>query len=184
VIIQPMARVPDIRMLPGELFAKFQTGFYADPVESEEVPKSICGDWYGYCCDLQGFPFFGDSKYAFVTIDGPIHQFVQELLSVEQELFDAVEVKTQRQQDWFDKLLKFASLPASAWNDERVFTDFSKHAAGIKDWIYDDIENPEENDAVSSGKGVLSAEHRLLESGPIVRDTWTQKLASLLARHR
>ena len=154
-----------------------------ESLESEEVPKSICGDWYGYCCDLQGFTF-RDTNYAFVTIDGPIHQFVQELLSVEQKLFDAVEVKTRRQQDWFDKLLKFASLPASAWNDEGVIRDFSRHAGGIKDWIYDDIETPEDNDVVSGGRGALNAGHRLLESGPIVRDTWTQKLASLLARHR
>jgi tetratricopeptide (TPR) repeat protein len=154
-----------------------------ESLELEVVPKSICGDWYDFCCGLQGFPF-GDTNYVFVRIEGLIYQFVQELLSVEQELLDAVEVKTRRQQEWFNELVKFASLPASAWNDERVFRDFSKHAAGIKDWIYDDIENPEDNDAVSSGKGTLNAGDRLLESGPIVRDTWTQKLASLLARHR
>lgn len=155
-----------------------------ESLKSEAVPSSICRDWYDDCCSIKESFFWGATDYAFVRIDGPIYQFVQELLSVERKYLDAVEVKTRRQQDWFDKLLKFASLPASAWNDERVFRDFSNHAAGIKDWIYDDIENPEDNDAVSSGKGALSAEHRLLESGPIVRDTWTQKLASLLARHR
>jgi ATP-dependent Lon protease len=31
-IILTMASVRDIPPLPGELFAKFQTGFYADPV--------------------------------------------------------------------------------------------------------------------------------------------------------
>jgi tetratricopeptide (TPR) repeat protein len=155
-----------------------------ESLKSLAVPRSICGDWYDYCCTLKESCFWGDTDYSFVRIEGPIFQVVQELLSVEQEYLNAVEVKTRRQQDWFDKLLEFASLPASAWNDERVFRDFSKHAARIKDWIYDDIENPEDNDAVSSGTGTLSAEHRLLESGPIVRDTWTQKLASLLARHR
>ena len=31
-ILLPMASVKDIPTIPGELFAKFQTGFYADPV--------------------------------------------------------------------------------------------------------------------------------------------------------
>jgi hypothetical protein len=79
-----------------------------ESLEFEEVPKSICGDWYDFCCDLQGFRF-GDTNYAFVEINGPIYQFVQELLSVEQELFDAVEVKTRRQQEWFNELVKIAS---------------------------------------------------------------------------
>ncbi len=30
----PMASVKDIPTIPGELFAKFQTGFYADPVDA------------------------------------------------------------------------------------------------------------------------------------------------------
>jgi len=152
-------------------------------LKSEAVPRSICGDWYGYCCDLQESSF-GDTDYAFVKIDGPIYQFVQELLSVEKEYLDAVEVKTRRQQDWFDELVKFASLPAPAWNDEGVFRDFSKHVGGIKDWIYNDIEDSEENNAVSGGAGDQNAGHRQLESRPGVRDIWTQKLASLLARHR
>jgi ATP-dependent Lon protease len=29
-----MARVKDIPTIPGELFANFQTGFYADPVDA------------------------------------------------------------------------------------------------------------------------------------------------------
>jgi predicted ATP-dependent Lon-type protease len=30
-LLLPMASVTDIPTIPGELFAKFQTGFYADP---------------------------------------------------------------------------------------------------------------------------------------------------------
>ena len=30
-ILLPMASVSDIPTIPGELFAKFQTGFYSDP---------------------------------------------------------------------------------------------------------------------------------------------------------
>ena len=30
----PMASVKDIPTIPGELFAKFQTGFYADPTDA------------------------------------------------------------------------------------------------------------------------------------------------------
>lgn len=33
-ILLPMASVRDIPTIPGELFAKFQTGFYADPVDA------------------------------------------------------------------------------------------------------------------------------------------------------
>jgi ATP-dependent Lon protease len=33
-ILLPMASVTDIPTIPGELFAKFQTGFYADPVDA------------------------------------------------------------------------------------------------------------------------------------------------------
>ena len=33
-ILLPMASVTDIPTIPGELFAKFQTSFYADPVEA------------------------------------------------------------------------------------------------------------------------------------------------------
>jgi ATP-dependent Lon protease len=33
-ILLPMASVKDIPTIPGELFAKFQTGFYADPVDA------------------------------------------------------------------------------------------------------------------------------------------------------
>jgi ATP-dependent Lon protease len=33
-ILLPMASVKDIPSIPGELFAKFQTGFYADPVDA------------------------------------------------------------------------------------------------------------------------------------------------------
>src|SRR6185295_19638828 len=32
-LLLPMASVKDIPTIPGELFAKFQTGFYADPNE-------------------------------------------------------------------------------------------------------------------------------------------------------
>ena len=33
-ILLPMASVGDIPTIPGELFAKFQTSFYADPVDA------------------------------------------------------------------------------------------------------------------------------------------------------
>jgi ATP-dependent Lon protease len=33
-ILLPMASVTDIPTIPGELFAKFQTSFYADPVDA------------------------------------------------------------------------------------------------------------------------------------------------------
>lgn len=33
-ILLPMASVKDIPTIPGELFAKFQTGFYSDPVDA------------------------------------------------------------------------------------------------------------------------------------------------------
>ena len=33
-ILLPMASVGDIPTIPGELFAKFQTGFYADPEDA------------------------------------------------------------------------------------------------------------------------------------------------------
>jgi ATP-dependent Lon protease len=33
-ILLPMASVGDIPSIPGELFAKFQTSFYADPVDA------------------------------------------------------------------------------------------------------------------------------------------------------
>jgi ATP-dependent Lon protease len=33
-ILLPMASVRDIATIPGELFAKFQTSFYADPVDA------------------------------------------------------------------------------------------------------------------------------------------------------
>jgi len=33
-ILLPMASVKDIPTIPGELFAKFQTSFYADPVDA------------------------------------------------------------------------------------------------------------------------------------------------------
>jgi ATP-dependent Lon protease len=33
-ILLPMASVIDIPTIPGELFAKFQTSFYADPVDA------------------------------------------------------------------------------------------------------------------------------------------------------
>ena len=33
-ILLPMASVGDIASIPGELFAKFQTGFYADPQDA------------------------------------------------------------------------------------------------------------------------------------------------------
>ena len=33
-ILLPMASVRDIPTIPGELFAKFQTSFYADPVDA------------------------------------------------------------------------------------------------------------------------------------------------------
>ena len=42
-ILLPMASVRDIPTIPGELFAKFQTGFYADPVDA--VFKALaCND--------------------------------------------------------------------------------------------------------------------------------------------
>jgi len=33
-LLLPMASVRDIATIPGELFAKFQTSFYADPVDA------------------------------------------------------------------------------------------------------------------------------------------------------
>jgi len=33
-ILIPMSSVGDIPTIPGELFAKFQTGFYSDPVDA------------------------------------------------------------------------------------------------------------------------------------------------------
>ena len=33
-ILLPMASVGDIPSIPGELFAEFQTSFYADPVDA------------------------------------------------------------------------------------------------------------------------------------------------------
>ena len=33
-LLLPMASVKDIPTIPGELFAKFQTGFFADPVDA------------------------------------------------------------------------------------------------------------------------------------------------------
>ena len=33
-LLLPMASVKDIPTIPGELFAKFQTGFYADPTDA------------------------------------------------------------------------------------------------------------------------------------------------------
>jgi ATP-dependent Lon protease len=33
-LLLPMASVGDIPSIPGELFAKFQTAFYADPVDA------------------------------------------------------------------------------------------------------------------------------------------------------
>lgn len=33
-ILNPMSSVNDIPTIPGELFAKFQTSFYADPVDA------------------------------------------------------------------------------------------------------------------------------------------------------
>jgi ATP-dependent Lon protease len=33
-ILLPMASVTDIPTIPGELFAKFQTSFYADPTDA------------------------------------------------------------------------------------------------------------------------------------------------------
>lgn len=33
-LLLPMASVKDIATIPGELFAKFQTGFYANPVDA------------------------------------------------------------------------------------------------------------------------------------------------------
>jgi ATP-dependent Lon protease len=33
-LLLPMASVRDIPTIPGELFAKFQTGFYSDPVDA------------------------------------------------------------------------------------------------------------------------------------------------------
>jgi ATP-dependent Lon protease len=33
-LLLPMSSVKDIPTIPGELFAKFQTAFYADPVDA------------------------------------------------------------------------------------------------------------------------------------------------------
>jgi len=33
-LLLPMASVGDIPSIPGELFAKFQTGFYSDPTDA------------------------------------------------------------------------------------------------------------------------------------------------------
>lgn len=33
-ILLPMSSVGDIATIPGELFAKFQTSFYADPIDA------------------------------------------------------------------------------------------------------------------------------------------------------
>jgi ATP-dependent Lon protease len=33
-ILLPMASVTDIPTIPGELFAKFQTSFYSDPIDA------------------------------------------------------------------------------------------------------------------------------------------------------
>ena len=33
-VLLPMASVTDIPTIPGELFAKFQTSFYSDPVDA------------------------------------------------------------------------------------------------------------------------------------------------------
>ena len=33
-LLLPMASVRDIPTIPGELFAKFQTGFYSDPTDA------------------------------------------------------------------------------------------------------------------------------------------------------
>ena len=33
-VLLPMGSVGDIPTVPGELFAKFQTGFYSDPVDA------------------------------------------------------------------------------------------------------------------------------------------------------
>ena len=159
-----------------------------ESLKSEAVPSSICRDWYDNCCSIKESFFWGATDYAFVRIDGPIYQFVQELFSIEKELLDSVEVKTKRHQDWFDKLVLFASLPASAWDDEVVFKDFLEHAEAIKDWGYDDIEDSEENNAIPGGEVEPDKRgggmNRKPESNPGIGDPWTQKLASLLARHR
>ena len=52
-----------------------------ESLKSEAVPSSICGDWYDYCCSIKESFFWGATDYAFVRINGPIYQFVQELLS-------------------------------------------------------------------------------------------------------
>ena len=41
-LLLPMASVGDIPSIPGELFAKFQTGFYADPRDA--VFKALGAD--------------------------------------------------------------------------------------------------------------------------------------------
>ena len=157
-----------------------------ESLKSDAAPRSICGDWYGYCCDLQESMF--DEDPASVRIEGPIYQFVQELLSTERELLDSVEVKSKWHQNWFEKLVLFASLPAAAWDDEVVFKDFQEHAEAIKDWGYDDIENSEENNAIPGGEVEPDKRgggmNRKPESKPGIGGTWTRKLASLLARHR
>lgn len=33
-ILLPMSSVKDIQSIPGELFAKFQTSFYSDPIDA------------------------------------------------------------------------------------------------------------------------------------------------------
>ena len=41
-ILMPVVSVKDIQAVPGELFAKFQTSFYSDPVDA--VFKALGGD--------------------------------------------------------------------------------------------------------------------------------------------
>jgi len=40
-ILLPMASVGDIPSIPGELFAKFQTSFYADPTDAVFKPLGV-----------------------------------------------------------------------------------------------------------------------------------------------
>ena len=39
-ILLPMASEKDILTVPGDLLAKFQTGFYADPIRSPDIKVS------------------------------------------------------------------------------------------------------------------------------------------------
>ncbi|WP_040417377.1 MULTISPECIES: hypothetical protein [Desulfonatronospira] len=57
-----MSSVGDIQTIPGELFAKFQTSFYADPVDAVfkelgvEQPGYSLGGYKEMACQKMPFP--------------------------------------------------------------------------------------------------------------------------------